>query len=77
MVATCAAPSRTLATLTERERQTLTLIAEGESTKRIAMTLGVSTKTVETHRSRLMDKLGLDSVVGLAKYAIRNGLAAL
>ncbi|MBU0679409.1 MAG: response regulator transcription factor [Verrucomicrobia bacterium] len=63
--------------LTEREREVLQLLAEGKSTKKIADGLSVSTKTIETHRKHIMDKLGVDSVAGLTKYAIREGLTSL
>lgn len=61
--------------LTAREREVLQLIAEGQSTKQIGSTLGISVKTVETHRSRLMDKLGIRSVAGLVRYALQSGLS--
>jgi two-component system, NarL family, response regulator NreC len=61
-------------TLTAREREVLQLLAEGKATKQVAMHLKVSVKTVETHRKNLMDKLGMDSVAELTKYAIREGL---
>ena len=60
--------------LTPRERDVLRLIAEGLSTKQVAAALGVSTKTAETHRARLMTKLGIHHTVGLVRYAIRRGL---
>ena len=63
--------------LTTREREVLQLMAEGRSTKQIAMDLGVSTKTVETHRRQIMEKLDLYSVAELTKYAIREGLTTL
>ncbi len=49
-------------------------IAEGKTTKAIARTLGISVKTVETHRSQLMGRLEIHDVAGLARFAIRNGL---
>jgi DNA-binding NarL/FixJ family response regulator len=61
-------------TLTPRERETVQLIAEGKSNKEIASIFGISVKTVETHRATIMRKLRLDSVAGLVKYAIRNGI---
>jgi len=61
-------------TLTGREREVLQLIAEGDSTKEIAMKLGVSVKTVETHRRQLMEKLHIYSVAELTKFAIRENL---
>jgi DNA-binding NarL/FixJ family response regulator len=64
-------------TLSPRERETLTLIAEGLATKQIARQLHVSVKTIETHRRNLMEKLNLDSVADLTRCAIREGLATL
>jgi DNA-binding NarL/FixJ family response regulator len=63
--------------LTGREREVLQLVAEGRSTKGIAAHLHVSIKTIETHRSQIMDKLDLHSVAELTKYAIRQGLTSL
>ena len=60
--------------LTSRERQVLQLIAEGKTTKEIAVILGVSVKTAESHRSKLMEKLDIHSAAGLVRYAIRRGL---
>ena len=63
--------------LTNREREILQLIAEGESTKEIAFNIGVSIKTVETHRQQIMKKLNLHSVAELTRYAIREGITPL
>jgi len=63
-----------LAVLTQRQRETLQLIAEGRSTKEIAHTLGVSVKTAETHRAQLMDRLDIHDVAGLVRLAVRAGL---
>lgn len=63
--------------LTNREREVLQLIAEGNTTKEIAALLGVSIKTVETHRQQLMNKLKIHSIAGLTKYAVREGLTSL
>lgn len=63
--------------LTDRERQIVQLIAEGKTTKEIAFILKISVKTVETHRQRAMDKLNIDSIAGLTKFAIREGLVSL
>lgn len=63
--------------LTARELEVLALIADGCTTKEIASRLGVSVKTVETHRRQIMEKTGIFSVVGLAKYALRLGIATL
>lgn len=59
--------------LSERERQVLQAIAEGRNTKEIAAEIGLSPKTVETYRARVMTKLGVHSVAELTKYAIRMG----
>ena len=60
--------------LTRRQREILQLIAEGRSTKEIASVLDVSVKTVETHRTRLMERLGIKDVAGLTRFAIKTGL---
>ncbi len=60
--------------LTAREREVLQLLAEGKTTKDVARLLGITVKTADTHRTRLMAKLGLHSVVELVHYAIRNQL---
>jgi len=62
--------------LTAREREVLELVAEGLSSKEIAVKLGRSTKTVESHRSALMRKLGIHKVSGLVHFAIRKGWVA-
>lgn len=59
--------------LTPRQRQVLQLIAEGQSSKDIARRLGLSIKTVETHRSQLMKQLNIHDVAGLVRYAMRAG----
>jgi len=63
-----------VAALTDREREVLQLIAEGLSSKEIAGMLGVSLKTVDSHRSNLMEKLDIHKVSGLVRFAIRTGL---
>jgi DNA-binding NarL/FixJ family response regulator len=63
--------------LSGREREVLQLLAEGKSTKQIAQLLFVSAKTVETHRSQIMEKLDLHSVAELTKFAIREGLTSI
>lgn len=63
--------------LTDREREVLQLIAEGHSNREIADRLYISTKTVETHRAHLMEKLNIHSAADLTKYAIRKGLTSL
>ena len=60
--------------LSGRERQVLQLIAEGKSTKDVAVVLGVSVKTAESHRSRLMRKLDIHETATLVRYAVRRGL---
>jgi DNA-binding NarL/FixJ family response regulator len=60
--------------LTPREREVLQLIAEGRTIQEIARVLAISSKTVETHRYRLMDRLNIHHVTGLVRYAIRIGL---
>lgn len=62
--------------LTPRQREILQLIAEGHSTKAIASLLKISVKTVETHRSVLMERLDIHDVAGLVRYAIRVGVVA-
>ena len=64
-------------TLTDREREVLQQVAEGHSTKEIADHLGVSDKTIDTHRSNLMEKLNIHSIAELTKYAVRAGLTTL
>jgi len=63
--------------LSPREREVLALICSGPSTKEIAARLRLSPKTVETHRRQIMEKLGIYSIAGLTKYAVREGLSSL
>jgi two-component system response regulator NreC len=63
--------------LSDREREVLQLLAEGKSTKQIALKLHITTKTVETHRRQIMNKLNVYTVAELTKYAIRKGLTSL
>ncbi|MGI0483841.1 response regulator [Pantanalinema rosaneae CENA516] len=63
--------------LTPRQREILQLIAAGKSTKEIAEELFISTKTVETHRVQLMERLNIRDIAGLVRYAIRKGLVVL
>lgn len=63
--------------LTDREREALQLMSEGKSTKEIADDMGISVKTMETHRRNIMEKLNLHSVAELTKYAIREGLTSV
>lgn len=60
--------------LTLRERQVLQLIAEGKSTKDVASVLGISVKTAESHRTRLMQKLDIHETASLVRYAVRQGI---
>ena len=60
--------------LTERERQVLVLIAKGKSTKKAAVQLGISYKTADSHRSRILEKLGVHETASMVRYAIRAGL---
>jgi PAS domain S-box-containing protein len=60
--------------LTERERQVLVLIAGGKSTKKAAIELGISYKTADSHRSRILEKLGVHETASMVRYAIRAGL---
>jgi DNA-binding NarL/FixJ family response regulator len=70
-----AKPSRQA--LSGREREVIQAIAEGKATKEIATALNISVKTVETHRSRIRDKLDLHSVGDLIRYAIQNHIASV
>ena len=63
--------------LTTREREVLQLVAEGETSKRIADQLYVSVKTVDAHRQNIMGKLEIKTVAGLTKYAIQKGITSL
>ena len=65
--------SRRISELTDRERQVVTLIAEGNSTKEVAARLGISVKTADCHRTRIMDKLNVHQTANLVRYAIRQG----
>jgi DNA-binding NarL/FixJ family response regulator len=63
--------------LTPRQRQILEMITDGKTTKEIAHALGLSAKTVETHRVQLMKRLNIYNIPGLVRYAIRTGLTTL
>lgn len=65
---------RAVFSLTERERQVLVLIAEGRSTKEAASRLGISYKTADSHRSRILEKLGVHETASMVRLAIRAGL---
>ena len=60
--------------LTARECQVLQLVAEGKTTKEVAQQLGISAKTADSHRTRIMTKLGIHDTAGLVRYAIRHGM---
>lgn len=66
----------TFSSLTPREREIIQLIANGRNSKEIAHQFGVSIKTVEVHRHNIMNKLNLNSVASLTKYALREGLTS-
>jgi two-component system, NarL family, response regulator NreC len=59
--------------LTDRERQVLQLVAEGKTTKEVAVVLGLSAKTADSHRTRIMQKLEIHETAGLVRYAVRRG----
>jgi two-component system response regulator NreC len=63
--------------ISDREREVLQLMSEGNSTKQIAQKLHISVKTVETHRRQIMNKLDIHTIAELTKYAIRKGLTSL
>lgn len=70
-------PRAFLSEPTVRQREVLKLIAEGHTTKEIARRLDISVKTVETHRSQLMERIGIHDIAGLVRYALRIGLVKL
>lgn len=70
------APKRTPAGLTRREREVVQLLCEGQNNKATAARLGISVKTVETHRARIMDKLQLESFAELVHFAVRNRIVS-
>lgn len=63
--------------LSPREREILQLVAEGKTSQEIAQRLSISSKTVDTYRSRLMHKIGVEDVAGLVKFAIQHGVISL
>jgi DNA-binding CsgD family transcriptional regulator len=67
-------PNQARDALSARERETVRLLAEGASNKEVAAALGISVRTAETKRARLLRKLGLDSLAALVRYAIRNDI---
>ena len=68
------APELELTQLTPRERAVLRLLAQSRKMREIAEEMGISVKTIETHRSRIMSKLEIDNLPGLVRFAIRSGL---
>jgi DNA-binding NarL/FixJ family response regulator len=70
-------PKSPLGLLSSREREVLQLVVEGKSSAEIAKTLNLSPKTVETYRSRLMTKLGIEDIPALVKFAIQHGITPL
>ena len=71
-----ARPAKVPGAVTRREREVLQLLAEGHSNKSVAHTLGISVKTAETHRARVMRKLEFASLADLVRYALRNRIVA-
>ena len=69
-------PAKANTPLTAREIQVLTLVAEGKSTKEVAALLNISYKTADSHRSRIMEKLGVHETASLVRYAIRHGIVS-
>ncbi len=67
-------PGRHVGPLTSREASVLMLVAEGKSSRDVAQTLSISTRTVETHRKNIKKKLGIATTAGLTRYAIETGL---
>jgi DNA-binding CsgD family transcriptional regulator len=70
-------PADLVASLTPKEQEISSLVASGEPSKRIATRVGVSLRTVESHRTRVRAKLGVRSVASLTKLAVRAGLASM
>jgi DNA-binding NarL/FixJ family response regulator len=67
---------RAAALLSQREREVIKLIALGNSSKEIGRLMGISPRTVDTYRSRLMDKLGLNTLADVVRYAVRTGMVS-
>jgi len=63
--------------LSERQREVLRHIAEGRNTRQMSAAMNIKVKTVEAHRQRLMERLQIDNVAGLVRFAIRTGVASL
>jgi DNA-binding NarL/FixJ family response regulator len=70
-------PEQLLERLSSRERQVLRLIVDGHTSSEVAALLGVSPKSIDTYRSRLMTKLGIDDLPSLVKFAIRHGMTSV
>jgi two-component system response regulator NreC len=70
-------PASQLDKLSAREREILQMVAEGHSSSEIAATLHISVRTVDTHRSSIMQKLSIHSIASLTKFAIANGLTSI
>jgi len=70
----CRVAPSVFSVLTPREREVLQLLAEGKTTKQIALQLNISPKTVEVHRTKIMERLNIDNIATLTKYAIQEGL---
>ncbi len=70
-------PESAFSVLSGREREVLQMLSEGRNIKEVAAVLGVSAKTVESHRKNVMDKLDIHSIAELTRYAIREGLTGL
>ncbi|HNW44712.1 MAG TPA: response regulator transcription factor [Elusimicrobiales bacterium] len=70
-------PRSAFTLLSAREREVLQLLAEGLRTKEISQKFALSVKTVETHRKKIMEKLGITSIAGLTRYAVKEGLVSL
>ena len=68
---------RSLELLSAREMETLQMVVDGKSSAQISKELNLSKKTIETYRSRIMEKLGIHDLPGLVKYAIQQGLTSL
>ncbi len=70
-------PGSPFTVLSAREREVLQLLAEGLRTKEISRELQLSVKTVETHRKKIMEKIGIQTIAGLTRYAVKEGLVSL
>jgi DNA-binding CsgD family transcriptional regulator len=70
-------PDHPLERLSARERQVLQLVVDGHTSNEIALRLGVSPKSVDTYRGRLMLKLGISDLPALVKFAIRHGMTSV